>query len=107
LVGFEKERENLEKLGAKVIAASVDDEEKAGEVAAEVSFPVAYGATREDGEKIGAWWGEQRGGIIQPAEFVVAADGKVVASSYSAGPIGRIDAADVVRMITRLESMKK
>ena len=106
MVGFENEKENLAKLGAKVFAASVDDEEKAGEVAAEVSFPVGHGATQADAEKIGAWWGEQRGGIIQPAEFVINDEGKVVASSYSAGPIGRIDAADVVRMITRLESLK-
>jgi len=107
LVGFEQEKEALEKLGASVVAASVDDEDKAGEVAAEVSFPVGFAATRADAEKIGAWWGEQRGGIIQPSEFVLNDERKVVASSYSAGPIGRIDAADVVRMITRLESLKK
>lgn len=106
MVGFEKEKEGLEKLGAKVVAASVDAEDKAAEVAAEVSFPVGHGATREDGEKIGAWWGEQRGGIIQPAEFVLDAEGKVVASSYSAGPLGRMDAADVVRLINFYESRK-
>jgi len=106
LVGFENEKDNLDRLGAKVFAASVDDEEKAGEVAAEVSFPVGHGAAQADAEKIGAWWGEQRGGIIQPSEFVINDEGKVVASSYSAGPLGRIDAADVVRLITRLESMK-
>jgi len=79
LVGFENEKEGLERLGAEVIAVSVDPEDKAGEVAAEVSFPVAHSATRADGEKIGAWWGEQRGGIIQPAELIIGADGKVVA----------------------------
>jgi len=106
LVGFENEKEGLDALGAKVIAVSVDDEDKAGEVAAEVSFPVAHGATRADGESIGAWWGEQRGGIIQPAEIIVGADGKVVASSYSAGPLGRMDAADVVKLINFYESRK-
>ena len=39
-----------------MIAASVDDEEKAGEVAAEVSFPVAHGVTRADADAIGAFW---------------------------------------------------
>ena len=104
MAGFENEKEGLQKLAAKVVAASVDDAEKAGEVAAEVWFPVAHGATRADGEKIGAWWGEQRGGIIQPAEIVVGADGKVVASSYSAGPLGRMDAADVVKLLNFYES---
>ena len=106
MVGFENEKEGLEKLGAKVFAVSVDDEEKAGEVAAEVSFPVGHSATQADGDKIGAWWGEQRGGIIQPAEVIIGADGKVVASSYSAGPLGRMDAADVVKLINFYESRK-
>jgi peroxiredoxin len=105
LVGFEKEKEALAGLGVKVIAASVDDAEKAGEVAAELSFPVGHGVTRADADAIGAWW-EDRRQIIQPAEFLIGADGKVVASSYSDGPLGRIDAADVVRMVTRLESLK-
>lgn len=106
MVGFENEKEGLEKLGARVIAVSVDDAEKAGEVAADVSFPVAHSATQADGDKIGAWWGEQRGGIIQPTEIIVGADGKVVASSYSAGPLGRMDAADVVKLLNFYESRK-
>ena len=36
----------LESIGAKVVAASVDDIDKAKEVADEVSFPVAHGVTR-------------------------------------------------------------
>ena len=106
MVGFEKEKAELDALGVKVIAASVDDTEKAGEVAAEVSFPVGYGVTRADADAIGAWW-EERRQIIQPSEFVIGEDGKVLASSYSDGPIGRIDAADVVRMVKRLESLKQ
>ena len=106
MVGFETEKAELDALGVKVIAASVDDEEKAGEVAAEVSFPVGYGVTRADADAIGAWW-EERRQIIQPSEFVIGEDGKVLASSYSDGPIGRIDAADVVRMVKRLESLKQ
>jgi peroxiredoxin len=99
LVGFEKEKATLDELGAKVFAISVDAEDKAQEVQDEVSFPVAFGATREQGDAVGAWWGEQRGGIIQPSEFVVGADGKVMASAYSAGPLSRLDAGDVVRWI--------
>lgn len=106
MVGFETEKAELDALGVKVIAASVDDTEKAGEVAAEVSFPVGHGVTRADADAIGAWW-EERRQIIQPSEFVIGEDGKVLASSYSDGPIGRIDAADVVRMVKRLESLKQ
>jgi len=103
LVGFEKLKGELDALGAKVFAASVDPIDKAREVAAEVSFPVGYGVTREIADKLGSWW-EDRRSIIQPSEFVLGADGKVLASSYSDGPIGRIDAADVIKMINFREA---
>jgi peroxiredoxin len=103
LVGFEKLKSELDALGAKVFVASVDPIEKAREVAAEVSFPVGYGVTREIADKLGAWW-EDRRSIIQPSEFLLGADGKVVASSYSDGPIGRIDAADVIKVINFREA---
>ncbi len=105
MVGFENLKDEFAAIGAKVVAISVDPIDKAKEVAAEVSFPVGYGATRADGDAIGAWW-EDRRSIIQPSEFVVGADGKVIVSSYSDGPLGRIDAADVVKLIRFYESRK-
>ena len=95
----------LEAIGATVAAASVDPVDKAKEVADEVSFPVAHGVTREMADALGSWW-EDRRGIIQPSEFIVGEDGKIVTSSYSSGPIGRIDAADVVKIINFYESRK-
>ena len=103
MVGFEKLKGELDALGAKVFAASVDPVDKAREVAAEVSFPVGYGVTREIAGKLGLWW-EDRRSIIQPSEFVLGADGRILASSYSDGPIGRIDAADVIKMINFREA---
>ena len=105
MVGFANEKAALESAGASVMAASVDDLEKAKEVADEVSFPVAHGVTREMADALGSWW-EDRRGIIQPSEFVVGEDGKIVTSSYSSGPIGRMDAADVVKVINFYESRK-
>jgi peroxiredoxin len=98
LAGFEKHKQDLEAVGARVVAASVDPLDKAREVSAEVSFPIGYGVTRAMADQLGAWW-EDRRGIIQPSEFVLDADGKVRSSTYSSGPIGRIDAADVVKLI--------
>ena len=98
MVGFESNKQDLDALGAKVIALSTDPEEKAREVAADLSFPVAYGITRDNADSIGAWW-EDRRAIIQPSEFILDSEGRVVTSSYSSGPIGRIDAADVVKII--------
>ncbi len=105
MVGFRDARSDLDALNAKVVAASVDPLDKAKEVADEVGFPVGFGVTRAEADALGAWW-EDRRQIVQPSEFLLDANGKVLASSYSDGPLGRIDAADVVRTIRRLESMK-
>ncbi|KPK18236.1 MAG: hypothetical protein AMJ67_10955 [Betaproteobacteria bacterium SG8_41] len=103
MVGFETLKTELDAVGARVFAASVDPVDKAGEVAAEVSFPVGYGVTRDVADKLGSWW-EERRSIIQPSEFVIDAGGKILASSYSDGPIGRIDAADVIKLINFREA---
>ena len=95
----------LRALGAQVVAASVDPIDKANEVAAEVSFPVGYGVTRANADALGAWW-EDRRSIIQPSEFIVDPEGTVLGSSYSDGPLGRIDGADAIRWINFRESRK-
>jgi peroxiredoxin len=106
LAGYEFWKNQLAAAGVRVVAASVDPIDKAREVAGVVSFPVGFGATREIGEQLGAWW-EAKRGYIQPAEFIVSPEGKVLASSYSAGPLGRMDAAEVVRMANFLDAQKK
>ena len=98
MVGFEKRKPELDALGITVVAASVDSIEKAKEVAAELSFPVGYGVTRAIADQLGSWW-EERRGIIQPSEFLVTAEGKIRSATYSSGPIGRVDAADVITLV--------
>ncbi len=106
MAGFEDKLAEIEGLGGAVYAASVDPPDKAEEVAGELSFPVAFGVTRDDADKLDSWW-EDRRGIIQPSEFILDPDGKVLASTYSSGPIGRFDSAAVVRMLNFYESRKK
>ena len=106
MVGFAKLKDELESLSALIFAASVDPIDKAREVASEVSFPIGYGVTREVASALGSWW-EDRRRIIQPSEFILGADGKVLASSYSDGPLGRIDAADVVKWIRHREKQSQ
>lgn len=92
-------------MGVAVVAASVDPIEKAQEVADEVGFPVGYGVTREIADKLGSWW-EDRRSIVQPSEFLLDSDNQVVLSSYSDGPLGRVEAADLVRLVNFYESRK-
>lgn len=89
---------------ATIYAVSVDSLEQAREVEAKgLTFPIAYGATREEGESIGAWWSDDRGGYIQPAEFLLGRGGVVLGSMYASGPVGRMGADEAVRLITNRE----
>ena len=54
-------------------------------------------------DALGSWW-EDRRQIIQPSEFILGPDNKVIASSYADGPLGRMQADDVVKLINFYES---
>lgn len=106
MVGYANLKDEFDKLGVSIVAASVDPIEKAKEVADEVNFPVGYGVTREQADSLGSWW-EDRRQIIQPSEFVLGPDSNnVISASYSDGPLGRMDAADIVKMVNFYESQK-
>lgn len=83
----------------------MDSEEKTLEVAEPLSFPVAYGMTRADGDAIGAWW-EDRRDHIQPSEFILKGN-RVMASTYSNSPVGRMDPAETLVLLQFLDSMAK
>ena len=103
---MEENLQALKGLDVSVIAASVDDEEKAGEVAADLSFPIAYGVTRAQADDLGSWW-EDRRGIIQPSEFFLGQDQNVIYNTYSSGPVGRMNPDDLVKMIGFVDKMRK
>ena len=44
-----------------------------------------------------AWWDEGRE-FIQPSEFFMTGSGKVLASTYSSSPVGRMDPEDAVTL---------
>lgn len=104
MAAFEEKKQELAELGVGLFAASADDEGKAAEVAESgVSFPLAWGVTREIGDRLGAWWDERRG-YIQPAEFVLRQDGRIVHSSYSSGPLARTQPDDVASLVRYLNA---
>ena len=103
MVGFAEQKAELDKLGVSVVAASIDTGDESKEVADEVNFPVGEGVTREIADALGSWW-EDRRSIIQPSEFILGRENKVVASSYADGPLGRLEAGDVVKLINFYES---
>lgn len=71
-----------------------------------LTFPVAYGVTREESEVFGAWWDRDRG-FIQPAEFLLGRGGIVLGSMYASGPVGRMGADEAVQLITMRERRRR
>ena len=105
---YEAAKGELEALGVTVIGASVDDVDHAKEMADKgLTFPMAYGVTREESEAFGAWWSDDRGGYIQPAEFLVGRGGVVLGSMYASGPVGRMRVDEVIRQITNRERRRR
>ncbi|WP_428096316.1 hypothetical protein [Candidatus Rariloculus sp.] len=95
----------FDEIGVSILAASVDAHDKAAEVQGGLEFPVAYEVTRDQADSIGSWW-EDRRSIIQPSEFILNRLGKVVSSTYSTGPVGRLMPEDAMKLIKFLESLK-
>ena len=61
---------------------------------------MAYGATKENGELIGAWWPEDQDGYIQPAEFLLGRGGVVLDAMDASEPVGRMGPNQAYRLIT-------
>ena len=61
----------------------------------DISFALAHGVTRAQADALGAWWDDRRDSI-QPSEFVIERDGRVLHATYSSSPIGRVEPGDVL-----------
>ena len=86
-----------------MFAGSVDKLEDATTVQNELSFPVAHSVSRQTADTLDAYWSEERE-IIQPTQFVIRGDGSIIQATYSDGPLGRILADDVCRLVAFLTS---
>ena len=107
LAAFEARRAELEELGATIIAPSVDSFDQATEVANRgFHFKIAYGATKADGDLLGAWWEDNRG-YIQPTDFIIGRGGTVLGSMYGSGQVGRMSADEVFNFITSRENRRR
>ena len=88
-----------------IVVASVDSEEHAQGVVDKngLTYTMAHGVTREESDRLGAWWSEDRGGYIQPAEFLLGRGGVVLGSMYASGPVGRMGVDEAIRQIKNRE----
>ena len=103
MAAWQEKKAELEALEATIYVVSVDSLDQAQEVAGRgLTFPVAYGATKEDADIIGAWW-EETPGFIQPAEFLLGRGGVVLGSMYASGSVGRMSADEALQQISSRE----
>ena len=85
-------------MGVSIIAGTVDTQAQTLDVAKDLGFPIAWGMTRADADAIGAWW-EARRNHIQPSEFVITQAGRVLSSTYSSSPVGRMDPEETLTLM--------
>ena len=109
MAAWEQHKAELESLGCTIYAASVDTLDQAREVVdrGQLTYSVAYGVTKGDAGLLAAWWSEDRGGYIQPSEFLLGRGGAVLGSIYASGPVGRMSSDEAVRLITNQERRRR
>ena len=103
MVDFDTNGGLLSDLGVKVVAASVDDREKAASLADGLRLryvKMAYGidghaVSRDTGASLQT--GERT--FLHATGFLLDPDGKVNTSVYSSGPIGRFTANDILKKV--------
>ena len=105
MAGYEERRDAFLNEGVGFFAGAVDTLEDSRAVAQDLSFPLAYGITREDAAGLGAWWDDKRN-FIQPTEFLVTQSGKIMFSTYSNSPVGRMDPDELLTLIQFLSAQR-
>ena len=100
MADFAKHQAQFDQLDVRIVTVSSDPQEKAKETTDELGlkFPVLYGIDAEETSRlIGCYKGTHKGQPhIQPASFVLDAEGRVVHAVYSSGKVGRLTAEDAL-----------
>ncbi len=91
--------------GVQVLAASSDPLEEAQKTVAllELQYTVLYGLDAEaTAAAIGCYTGKREGRPhLQPASFILKADGTIALATYSSGKVGRLTAADALEIVRK------
>ena len=104
LRAFQRAKDDLAAVGARVVALSVDDEATTRAMIEKyrLEFPVGHSA---DADAVGALTGafvNAEPKHLQSTGFVLSPEGDVLVSVYSSGAIGRLVPEDVVGMVRAL-----
>ena len=106
MADFQQHLAELESLDTEIVALSADTAEEARGTIEQLGleFSVAYGLDPEAvSGAIGCYTGTRKGRPhIQPAAFVLKADGRIAYAVYSSGKVGRLTAADAQTVVKQV-----
>lgn len=106
MADFQQHYAEFNALDIQVVALSADNEEDAWGMAQQLglAFTVLYGLDAEATSRaIGCYTGTHEGRQhIQPADFILGADGNIVHAVYSSGKVGRLTASDALTIVKEL-----
>ena len=106
LAAFQRAHDSLQRVDARVVALSVDDEATAKALVAKhnLTFPVGHSAdVRAIADMTGAFVNPDPV-YLQSTGFLLDPAGRVAVSVYSSGAIGRLVPADVIGTVEYLRS---
>jgi alkyl hydroperoxide reductase subunit AhpC len=85
----------------KVIAASVDPLEKAREMVEKIgiTYSVGYGMVAEEVSRMTGAYYEKEKKYLHATGFLLRPEKTILVACYSTGPIGRLVAKDVLRVV--------
>ena len=104
LAAFQRAHESLERVDARVVALSVDDEATAKALIAKhnLTFPVGHSADARAIANVTGAFVNPDPVHLQSTGFLLDPAGRVVVSVYSSGAIGRLVPADVIGTVEYL-----
>ena len=108
LADFAAAKTELDGLGVKVVAFSIDDD-ATGKAMVEkhrLPFPLGHSADADQvASALGAFTHPQPH-YLQPTNFILAPDGTVLNALYSTNAMGRLTAAEVKMLVTYIKSQQ-
>ena len=106
LADFASHKAELDGLGVKLVALSVDDEPTTAAFIAKhnVQFPVGYGANADAvAAAVGAFTNDTPR-HLQPTAFTLTPNGEILAAVYSTSATGRLVAKDLIGFLSYVKS---
>ncbi len=101
MADFQQNLGNLNTENISILAGSVDARAEAQKIVNDLglSFPVAYGLDLEETGRVLGGFYQQEKKFFHPSGFIIRPEGKVEVASYSSGPIGRVKADNVLKLV--------